>query len=271
LREEGKIAQAKERARLAEATRARGQGLGSMSSLAENRPRLAAVLNPAAAMRRRNYRVQEEAERERQDAERRSSAHIESQRQVGDFVAGRERRRQEGRDRVMGTEEAQREMDRMRADSKFGQNMRDVMSAMGMSDEEIYAAGQQGGTAARSGQGSVRVEPAGPTPNVNAAGSPVQVIGPNTPMNALPAPASVPTVGQEIAEEEKTPTGDIADHDGEYQTFGLEPQQQEGDEGMSEQQRKEIERQMMMQGRVGVQSSEPQGNTRQARLDDFTE
>jgi hypothetical protein len=182
-----------------------------------------------------------------------------------------ERQRQAGRARVMGTEAAQREMDRMRADSKFGQNMRDVMSAMGMSDEEIYAAGQQGGTAARSGQGSVRVEPAGPTPNVNAAGSPVQVIGPNTPMNALPAPASVPTVGQEIAEEEKTPTGDIADHDGEYQTFGLEPQQQEGDEGMSEQQRKEIERQMMMQGRVGVQSSEPQGNTRQARLDDFTE
>jgi len=103
-----------------------------------------------------------------------------------------ERQRQEGRARVMGTEAAQREMDRMRADSQFGRNMRNVISGMhGLSDEEIYAAGQQGGTAARSGQGSVRVEPAGPTPNVNAAGLPVQVIGPNTPMNMLPAPSNL--------------------------------------------------------------------------------
>jgi hypothetical protein len=171
------------------------------------------------------------------------------------------------REKARGYEEGEEDA-RMR---QTGQDTMDMLMAMGYSPEEARSIVAQGGHAARSGQGSVRVEPAGPTPNVNAAGSPVQVIGPNTPMNALPAPASVPTVGQEIAEEEKTPTGDIADHDGEYQTFGLEPQQQEGDEGMSEQQRKEIERQMMMQGRVGVQSSEPQGNTRQARLDDFTE
>lgn len=275
LREEGKIAQAKERARLAEATRARGQGLGSMSSLAENRPRLAAVLNPAAAMRRRNYRVQEEAERERQDAERRSSAHIESQRQVGDFVAGRERRRQEGRDRVMGTEEAQREMDRMRADSKFGQNMRDVMSAMGMSDEEIYAAGQQGGTAARQGQRSVRVEPAGPTPNVNAAGLPVQVIGPNTPMTALPAPSNPQdtAAGENRRMDDMGSQAMVAQGTDTARAKTVEvtpPQQQEGDEGMSEQQREAIERQMM-QGRVRVQSSQPQDNMQQTRLDEFTE
>jgi len=63
---------------------------------------------------------------------------------------------------------------------------------------------------------------------VDAAGRPVQVITPDTPVNTLPAPLTVPTVGQEIGNEEQTPTGDMVDHDGEYQTFGQEPDEGSG-------------------------------------------
>lgn len=63
---------------------------------------------------------------------------------------------------------------------------------------------------------------------VDAAGRPVQVITPDTPVNTLPAPLTVPTVGQEIGNEEQTPTDDMVDHDGEYQTFGQEPDEGSG-------------------------------------------
>jgi hypothetical protein len=95
-------------------------------------------------------------------------------------------------------------------------------------------------------------------------------------MNALPAPSNP----QDTAAGENRRMDDMGSQalveqgtdNARAKTVEVTPpQQQEGDKGMSEQQRKEIERQMMMQGRVGVQSSEPQGNTRQARLDDFTE
>ena len=107
---------------------------------------------------------------------------------------------------------------------------------------------------------------------VDAAGNPVQVIGPATPMNALPAPATVPTVGQEIAGEEMPPTGDKIDHDGEYQTFGLEPQGQEVG-GMSEEQERSLEQKekllnaMAMAGRQNYvqREEEPQFE----RLDKF--
>ena len=182
-----------------------------------------------------------------------------------------ERQRQEGRARVMGTEAAQREMDRMRADSQFGRNMRDVISGMhGLSDEEIYAAGQQGGTAARSGQGSVRVEPVYGT---RADGSAAPVIGPNTTMNMLPAPSNLgdTAAGENKRMDDMGNQALVAQGTDNARAKTVEvtpPQQREGDEEMSEQQRKEIERQMM-QGRVGVQPSKPQDNTQQARLDDF--
>jgi hypothetical protein len=182
------------------------------------------------------------------------------------------RNRRMAREKARGYEEGEEDA-RMR---QTGQDTMDMLMAMGYSPEEARSIVAQGGHAARSGQGSVRVEPAGPTPNVNAAGSPVQVIGPNTPMTALPAPSNP----QDTAAGENRRMDDMGSQalveqgtdNARAKTVEVTPpQQQEGDKGMSEQQRKEIERQMMMQGRVGVQSSEPQGNTRQARLDDFTE
>ena len=168
MREAGKQARAEERARLAEATRARGQGFGSMARIAEKRdketnqmvpvmPKLAFMMNPAAYIRRKNYRAQEAAERERQQAERSSAASKDAQQQVSDYLVGQEKRRREGREKAMGTEEAQREMDAMRSDSEIGRNMKDIMSSMyGMSGSEINAAFQQGGAAARGGN-TVRV------------------------------------------------------------------------------------------------------------------
>lgn len=55
LREASRQQRAEDKARDAEELRNRGQGIGSMASLANKRPRLAAVLNPAASIRRRNY------------------------------------------------------------------------------------------------------------------------------------------------------------------------------------------------------------------------
>jgi len=57
LREASRQQRAEDRARDAEELRNRGQGIGSMASLANKMPRLAAVLNPAASIRRHNYEV----------------------------------------------------------------------------------------------------------------------------------------------------------------------------------------------------------------------
>jgi hypothetical protein len=140
MREAGKQARAEERARLAEATRARGEGFGSS-------------INPAAALRRHRTRIRDEGQQELERVNRANQARLESQRQVSDYLVGQEKRRREGREKVMGTEEAQREMDAMRSDSEIGRNMKDIISSMyGMSDSEINAAFQQGGTAAREGR-----------------------------------------------------------------------------------------------------------------------
>jgi hypothetical protein len=139
MREAGRQARAEERARLAEATRARGEGFGSS-------------ISPAAALRRRQTRIRDEGQQELERVNRANQARLESQQQVSDYLVGQEKRRREGREKVMGTEEAQREMDAMRSDSEIGQNMKDILSSMGMSDSEINAAFQQGGAAARQGQ-----------------------------------------------------------------------------------------------------------------------
>ncbi len=140
MREAGKQARAEERARLAEATRARGEGFGSS-------------INPAAALRRHRTRIRDEGQQELERVNRANQARLESQRQVSDYLVGQEKRRREGREKVMGTEEAQREMDAMRSDSEIGRNMKNIMSSMyGMSDSEINTAFQQGGAAARQGQ-----------------------------------------------------------------------------------------------------------------------
>jgi len=152
-----------------------------------------------------------------------------------------ERQRQEGRAKVMGTEAAQREMDRMRTDAQFGQQMRETISGIhGMSDEEIYERGNQYHAAYQNqqnqGRPPVRVEPAGPTPNVNAANEPVQVIGPNTPMNALPAPSN-PQDGAAGENKRMDDMGDKAlvaqgtDTAREATVGAMPTEQQEGDVG----------------------------------------
>ena len=100
---------------------------------------------------------------------------------------------------------------------------------------------------------------------VDAAGRPVQVITPNTPVNVLPAPLTVPTVGQEIGNEEQTPTGDMADHDGEYQTFGQEPAE---DGEQSEMSRLAMLDAMARAGRKNMQQ-QTKDNTQQTRIDEF--
>jgi hypothetical protein len=144
-------------------------------------------------------------------------------------------------------------------------------AADGMDLDDFESRVNEFDAAYNQGQGQPRAQ--GQQGGVDAANNPVQVIGPATPMNALPAPATVPTVGQEIAEEEKPPTGDTIDHDGEYQTFGLETQGQEKG-GMSEEQERSLNQKekllnaMAMAGRqnyVQGEEKEPQFK----RLDDF--
>ena len=182
------------------------------------------------------------------------------------------RNRRMAREKARGYEEGEKDA-RMR---QTGQNTIDMLMAMGFPEEEAHSIVAQGGFAGRSGNVTTRVEPAGPTPNVNAANRPVKVIGPNTTMNMLPAPSN-PQDGAAGENKRMDDMGDKAliaqgtDTAREATVGAMPPQQQEGDKEMSDQQREAIERQMMMQGRVRVQSSQPQGNTRQAGLDEFTE
>lgn len=102
---------------------------------------------------------------------------------------------------------------------------------------------------------------------VDAANNQVQVIGPGMHPNMLPAPLTVPTVGQTIGNEEQNPplTNDNLDHDGEYQTYGLEGQQVESPE-----QRAAVEQQMgaeAMRRLQQQQQRQPQGNKRSIQLD----
>lgn len=177
------------------------------------------------------------------------------------------RNRRMAREKARGYEEGEEDA-RMR---QTGQDTMDMLMAMGYSPEEARSIVAQGGHAARSGQGSVRVEP---VYGARADGSPAQVIGPGTPPQALPPPANVPTVGQEINSEEaigQNQQTNMGMDTTRQPTVPYEsPEQQEGDEEMSDRQRREIQRQMM-QGRVRVQSSQPQDNTQQTRLGDFTE
>jgi len=100
---------------------------------------------------------------------------------------------------------------------------------------------------------------------VDAAGRPVQVITPNTPVNTLPAPLTVPTVGQEIGNEEQTPTGDMVDHDGEYQTFGQESAE---DGEQSEMSRLAMLDAMARVGRKNMQQ-QTQDDKRQSSLKEY--
>jgi len=95
-------------------------------------------------------------------------------------------------------------------------------------DPNIAASQFMGPLGAAISQQQNQQQQGGQPGGVDAAGRPVQVITPNTPVNTLPAPLTVPTVGQEIGNEEQTPTGDMVDHDGEYQTFGQEPDEGSG-------------------------------------------
>ena len=101
-------------------------------------------------------------------------------------------------------------------------------------------------------------------PITNAAGVEIAPDASQVHPNMLPAPLTVPTVGQEIGNEEQTPTGDEADHDGDYQTYGLEGQQVESPE-----QRAAVERQMgpeAMQRLQQQQQQPPQSQGNQTTL-----
>jgi hypothetical protein len=130
-------------------------------------------------------------------------------------------------------------------------------------DPNIAASQFMGPLGAAISQQQNQQQQGGQPGGVDAAGRPVQVITPNTPVNTLPAPLTVPTVGQEIGNEEQTPTGDMVDHDGEYQTFGQEPDE---DGEQSEMSRLAMLNAMAAAGRKNMQQ-QIQDNTQQSRLE----
>ena len=176
----------------------------------------------------------------RPETMRQRMAYVEGQRQdLAQQMAEREtarrieedmaRNRRMAREKARGYEEGEEDA-RMR---QTGQDTMDMLMAMGYSPEEARSIVAQGGHAARSGQGSVRVEPVYGT---RADGSPAPVIGPNTPMTALPAPSNL----QDTAAGENKRMDDMGDKalvaqgtdTAREATVGaMPPEQQEGDVG----------------------------------------
>jgi len=155
-----------------------------------------------------------------------------------------------------------------------GPEARDAMlAAMG---DHFASGGKPGGAAVAVKEAMLRNmgRQGGQPGGVDAAGRPVQVINPNTSMSALPAPSNLSdtAAGENKRMDDMGNQALVAQGTDNARAKTVEvtpPQQQEGDEEMSDQQREAIERQMMMQGRVGVQSSQPQDNRRQSRLSEF--
>jgi hypothetical protein len=134
IREAGKQARAEENARLAEATRSRGQGLGSMASIAEKRPRLAAVMNPAAAQRRRRTRIQDEHQQGLERVNRANRARQEAQQERGQVLVQQEQGRQKEIQRIReGQRRLQEHMDKLGAskDWKKGQKAQEKLQRYG--------------------------------------------------------------------------------------------------------------------------------------------
>lgn len=184
LREQAKQARAMERASVAEQLRERGEGPLSR-------------FNPMAAVRRRNTAVADRHEQELDRVNRANRAMQVAVQQSGQEYGrqGRQARRvaeaeqrgaAEARGADFGAEDARY--------AQVGRNISDMMGGMRLEDME-----QRVTQARAAGEGGrVRVEPVvgeaefeeRPQTNVDAAGRPVQVIGPGTPMNALPAPSN---------------------------------------------------------------------------------
>ncbi len=225
IREAERQARAQADAQLAEQTRSRGRGPLSR-------------LNPAAALRRYNVGVADEEDQRRDFINMQNRAAEQARQQASDYGAGKvaQQRKKEERlqniedkamSRAMGAEVGVKRREKLadieRFEEQTGGNISRVLPMFARYADSPEFQTYQDRMAAFQAIEDVDLDK--PT---DAFGNLVQVIGPN---NQVPVtPATVPTVGQEIADEEKTPTGDAADHDGEYQTFGAPSPQQQGDD-----------------------------------------
>ena len=186
IREAGKQARAEEDARLAEATRSRGQGLGSMASIAEKRPRLAAVMNPAAAIRRRNTRIQGEHQQESERLNRANRAREAAQQESGQVLVQQARNKQRLREKHGTAEDWKR-------GEKAQEELRGLERAFGADEGQLGPSLAAVAAGAQPMQTQSPIDLGGKTavmrPVTNAAGVQIAPDASQVHPNMLPAPS----------------------------------------------------------------------------------
>ena len=222
LREASRQQRAEDKARDAEELRNRGQGIGSMASLANKRPRLAAVLNPAASIRRRNYEAGRQEDEKADLVRVRNQAADSARGAMGDEYRrqGNEmRRRNQSREEAIARE----------AGAGYGREMREGYGIYSDLRDHGMVAGditsQQFDNAMRAFNAREPIEPVRVDPSTQGSGSVVPVLAsgqPVPPQLMLPPPMNAPSGGandeitqiENASEKEALQTG--TNHTGEY-------------------------------------------------------